>query len=218
MLYLIKKDILVQKSTFALSAALIVFFTFTFSNLGQAGLGIAIMAISYMLTLGASALDDKNNGDKILISLPIRKETIVLSKYLSIFVFLIYAIMGFYILNLLIKILPVPYEVPLTMLSVVIAFVSGMFYFSIALPMVFKYGYLKSKMPTLILLFIIVFAGTPFLKELSENQQSAWSQGIIEFLSGLTPVQSYLLIFVPLLILLAVSYFISVNIYKRREF
>lgn len=218
MLQLIKKDILMQKRTLGLSVALMIFFTFTFSNVGSAALGIAILAIAYQLTLGASALEDKNNSDIILISLPIRKETIVLSKYVSIFVFTAYAVIGYSIIYLFVKILPISYEVPLTWMSVAIAFASGMIYFSVSLPLIFKYGYLKSKMPTLILLFVIVFGGTPFLAKLSQNQQFALGQEMIDFLGGLTLVELGLVMFIPLLALLIVSYFISLSFYKKREF
>ncbi|GIN92692.1 hypothetical protein J22TS1_37430 [Siminovitchia terrae] len=91
MYHLIKKDILMQKRALKLSILLMIFFSFTLSNLGAAGLTIGILAITYQLVLGASALEDKNNSDIILISLPIKRTTIVLSKYVSIYIYAAYA-------------------------------------------------------------------------------------------------------------------------------
>ncbi len=218
MLHLIKKDILVQKRSFVLSVVLMVFFSISFSGMGPGGLGVAMMTIAYMLVLGASAVDDKNNSDKILISLPIRKNTIVLSKYLSIFVFIAYAIFGFFAVYVCANFLQFPIEIPFTRMSVAVAFASGIIYFAITLPLVFKFGYLKSRMPSMILLFTVIFGVTPFLNILAEGPQHGWGQKVIEFLNGLTPVQSVLVIFVPLLILLTISYIISLEFYKRREF
>ena len=218
MLHLIKKDILIQKRTFALSVVLMIFFSIIFSSMGPGGIGMAMITIAYMLVFGASALDDKNNSDKILISLPIRKNTIVLSKYLSIFVFITYTVIGFFIIHIIANLLPVSIEVPFTKLTVAIAFASGMIYFAITLPLIFKFGFLKSRMPSLVLLLLIVFSASPILKSLSEAPKYEWGQKIINILSGMTPAQTGIAIFIPLLILLAISYFISLEFYKKREF
>lgn len=218
MLHLIKKDILMQKRSLALSFVLMIFFTVTFSNVGPIGLAIAILAITYQLALGASALEDKNNSDVILISFPIKKEIIVLAKYLSIFVYTIYATIGYSLISLLVKVLPISYEVPLTLLSVVIAIAYVMLYFSLTFPLIFRYGYLKSKIPNLIIFFVLVFGGSALLANISQNSEFNWSQSIMEFISALSPVGLGLVMLVPLLVLLVVSYFVSLGFYKRREF
>lgn len=93
MYHLIKKDFLIQKRQVMLTLLLLVFFSFSLSPMGAAGLSVSILAITYMLVFGAGQLEDKNNGDVMLISLPIRRHTIVLSKYVSVYVFAAYALL-----------------------------------------------------------------------------------------------------------------------------
>lgn len=46
---------------------------FILSQIGPYGLVVNILAVTYMLVLGASAVEDKNNSDIMLVSLPIKK-------------------------------------------------------------------------------------------------------------------------------------------------
>ncbi|MFC0418229.1 ABC-2 transporter permease [Cytobacillus solani] len=112
MYHLIKKDILMQKRALKLSVLLIIFFTITLSNIGPAGLTVGVLAITYQLVLGASALEDKNNSDIILISLPIKRATIVLSKYVSIYIYAAYAAIGFYLIYFIVNLLNLPLDIP----------------------------------------------------------------------------------------------------------
>ncbi|MDV2687075.1 ABC-2 transporter permease, partial [Alkalihalophilus lindianensis] len=73
---------------------------------------VGVLTVTYQLVLGACALEDKNNGDIILISLPIRRNTIVLSKYVSIYVYAAYATLGFYLTYLIINLLNLPLDIP----------------------------------------------------------------------------------------------------------
>lgn len=217
MFHLIKKDILIQKKSFALSLLLMLFFSFTLSSLGPTGITIGIIAIAYQLGLGASALEDKNNSDIILISLPIKKKTIVLSKYLSIFVYLLYAVLGFTCIYLAAELFAIPYEIPLTIAGVVSAIASGIIYFSISYPLIFRFGYLKSKMPNLILFFVLVFGGTAAAVNLIQNEQSALGQKLAAILHGTDAMFTVILLIV-LAIIWAVSYLISLHFYTNREF
>lgn len=217
MFHLIKKDILMQKKSFALAILLMFFFTFTLSNIGPVGLSIGILAITYQLGLGASALEDKNNSDIILISLPIKKTTIVLSKYLSIFVYLAYALIGFSLIYLIANVFAVPYEIPLTKEGIVSAIASVIVFFSISYPLIFKYGYLKSKMPNLIIFFVLVFGGTTMIVNLSNNEQSVIGQKLASLLQGSDTMFTILMIIV-LAMIWTVSYFISLTFYRKREF
>ncbi|WVP28479.1 hypothetical protein V2178_16385 [Bacillus licheniformis] len=56
MYHLIKKDILMQKRAMKLSLLLMIFFTFTLSQLELVGYTVAVLAVTYQLALGASFL------------------------------------------------------------------------------------------------------------------------------------------------------------------
>lgn len=217
MFQLIKKDILIQKKQIVFSLLLMLFFTLTLSNLGPTGITIGILAITYQLGLGASAIEEKNNSDMILISLPIKKKTIVLSKYVSIFVYLVYAVLGFMCIFFAAKLFNVPYEVPITKTVVVSSFASGVIYFSISYPLIFRYGYLKSRMPNLILFFVLIFGGAASAVNLLNNEQSVLGQKLSQFLQ-----ESDMMITVILIVVLAIiwtaSYLISLRFYTKREF
>ncbi len=217
MFHLIKKDILIQKKSFVMALLLMIFFAFTLSNIGPTGITVGIIAIAYQLGLGASALEDKNNSDIILISLPIKKKTIVLSKYLSIFVYLLYAVLGFSCLYLGVNLFAIPYEIPLTKAGVVSAIASGIIFFSISYPLIFRFGYLKSKMPNLILFFVLILGGTAAATNLFYDEQSVFGQKLVQLLEGSEGGFTVLLIVV-LAIIWTISYLISLRFYTNREF
>ncbi|MDG3086622.1 ABC-2 transporter permease [Vibrio hannami] len=126
MFHLIKKDILMQKAL-KLSILLMVFFTFTLANIGQVGFLVSVLAVTYQLALGASSLEDKNNSDKILISLPIRKSTIVLSKYASIYVYAAFAILIYYVVYLVNKLVNAPLDISFNLTGILGAAVTVTF-------------------------------------------------------------------------------------------
>lgn len=218
MYHLIKKDILMQKRALKLSILLIIFFTFTLSNIGPAGLTIGVLAITYQLALGASALEDKNNSDIILISLPIKRTTIVLSKYVSIYFYAAYAILGFYLAYLIINLLNLRLDIPFNFTGLIGAIIAVTLFGSISFPLIFKYGFLKAKMANLIIFFVFVFGGTGLVSYLSENNKLMLSQDLITFLKNRSDIEIFIILMVPLVLILICSYFVSLNFYRKREF
>lgn len=217
MYQLIKKDILMQKRMLKLSIFYILFFTITLSNIGTFGLTFGILTISYQFLFGASALEDKNNSDRMLISLPIKKSIIVLSKYFSIYVYTAYAILGFYLLDLIINWFNPPMmNVHFTFTGLIGGIIAVTLLFSIALPLIFKYGYLKSKTLNLIIFFVMGFGGALLIEKISKNKYL--SQKIIEVLNKGSEIELFLLAMIPLTILLIFSYFLSLSFYNKREF
>lgn len=219
MYHLIKKDLLMQKRTLALSIIFIIFFTLTLSNIGPAGLTVSILGVTYMLALGASALEDKNNSDIILVSLPIKKNTIVFAKYLSIYVFVAYAALLNYFIYLLVDQLNLPINVlPFTFEGLIVAIVAVTLFCSITLPLIFKYGFIKSRMINLIFFFVFVSGGLTLVDNISQKETSVFFQRIIDFLSKYSDVQLMLLLMIPPTIILITSYFLSIFFYNKREF
>ncbi|RST58643.1 ABC-2 transporter permease [Siminovitchia terrae] len=218
MYHLIKKDILMQKRALKLSILLMIFFSFTLSNLGAAGLTIGILAITYQLVLGASALEDKNNSDIILISLPIKRTTIVLSKYVSIYIYAAYATLGFYLIYLIVNLLNLPLAISFDLTVLIGAIITVTMFCSISFPLIFKYGYLKSKMANLIIFFVFVFGGTGLVSYLSKNNKLMLSQDIITFFSNKSDAVILMISMVLLILIMICSYFISLTFYQKREF
>lgn len=217
MYHLIKKDLLMQKKSLKLSILLMAFFSITLSNIGHVGFLVSVLAITYQLALGASALEDKNNSDKILISLPIKKSTIVLSKYASIYVYAAFAILIYGVIYLIVKLVHAPLNVSFTFIGIMGAVTAVTLFCSISFPLIFKYGYLKSKMANMVIFFVFIFGGSGLYKFANSGQVS-WNQRIIDFLSNASEPVAILLLLGLLLVILFLSYTVSLRFYTKREF
>lgn len=215
---LIKKDILIQKKVVTLAIFMMLFFAVTLSSMGPGATIVGILTVTYMFVLGASAIEDKNKSDIILVSLPIKKQTIVLAKYLSVYVFATYAILLYAIIYFGVQLLHIPLEMSLTQSGIISTLFIITVFFSISFPLIFKYGYLKAKTPNLILFFILVFGGTALVNNL--DQLSSWTfiQNTVTFLSERTETQLLLLLLPIAFVILVISYFISLRFYQEREF
>lgn len=218
MYHLIKKDFFMQKRQLMIAVLLTVFFSFTLSNMGTSGFIIGILAITYQLVFGASALEDKNNSDIILNSLPIKKNTIVLSKYVSIYVFTAYAIILYGFISIIDNVLKLPLNVPFTFTGLMGALAVVTLHCSISFPLLFKYGYIKSKIANLFVFFVFVFGGTAMVKYWSQGNQAMMEQNPIALFSGNSNVEAIIVSLIPLLIILISSYFMSLAFYTKREF
>ncbi|MCJ7843193.1 ABC-2 transporter permease [Lederbergia sp. NSJ-179] len=219
MYHLIKKDILMQKKALKLSILLMIFFTFTLlTNIGSVGLTIGVLTITYQLVLGAYALEDKNKGDIILISLPIKRTTIVLSKYVSIYIYAAYAMLVFYLIYLIISLLNLPLNISFNFTGLMGAIIAVTLFCSISFPLIFKHGYLKSKMANLIIFFVFVFGGTALVGYLVGNNEWMLGQDIIPFFKYRSDIEILGIVLVPLALVLICSYFISLTFYRKREF
>jgi hypothetical protein len=209
MYHLIKKDFLMQKRYLKLSLLVALFFAAVLASLGPLGLSLSIFVISYMLVLGASAQEDKTHGDMLLASLPIKKTTIVLSKYVSVYVFAAYAILVNLGFMWLIRLLHLPIQVlPFALDGLYWALVAVTLFSSISFPLIFKWGYLKAKMANFILMFAFVLGGTTLLDRLSQSS----------FLNDRTEAEWLVGSVILLIILLVLSCMLSITFYKKREF
>ncbi len=219
MIHLIKKDILMQKKTIGLSLLFIFIFTFTLSEIGPSGLVVNILAVTYMLVLGASAVEDKNNSDIMLISLPIKKSTIVFSKYISVYIFAAYAALINFLIYYIITQLNLSIEViPFTSNGLYLSLVAATLFCAITLPLIFKYGFLKSRVISIILFFVFISGGLSLVDNLSKNENSIFIKKIANLLNSSSDIQIALLSLIPVVIILFISYTLSLKFYKNREF
>ena len=219
MYHLIKKDFIIQKRNLKLSILLLLFFSISFSSIGTAGLIYSIYAVSYFLASGASAIEDKNNSDMMLVSLPIRKQKIVLSKYISVYIFATYAILVTYIIVFIERLFKLPFNVfSFTLEAIVLAVAGVTLLCSIAFPLIFKFGYLKAKMFNNILMLTLVFGTAALTNKLFLNIHYTGQQNLLQFFGGLSELEIIGLIMIPFLVIFIFSYFLSLIFYKNREF
>lgn len=216
---LIIKDILIQKKQVAFSIAYMAFILVAFQGMGEAMLPMGLVALTYMLSMTSCGYEEKNKSDIMLNSLPVKRANIIAAKYMSVFV---YFAMGMLVYALFLKIIimaQIPLKTyPITLEAFIGGFVAVSMMTGIWLPIYFKFGYMKLRVVNFVLFFLFFF-GTSYLnKFFKENQNSQWVQNIINFLNSQGNITIALIIFAMVIILLIISYGLSVRFYSKREF
>ncbi|HPC99791.1 MAG TPA: ABC-2 transporter permease [Acetivibrio sp.] len=218
MLNLVIKDILVQKKIFIASILYIIFFVIAFQSLGMGMYTAAIVAIVYLMVSGGFAYDDKSKSDIMLNSLPIKRENIVMSKYISLFVYIAIGTIAYIVVTFVISLLNTPIKTyPVTIELIVSAVIAVSLMHSISFPLIFKLGYVKSKAFNMIF-FLSFFFGAPLLIDFVSKANSEVTTAVWTFLKNQSDVAIVFELLVLSLVFLSISYGISVRLYKKREF
>lgn len=219
MFNLILKDILIQKRTFLLGIFYILIMILSFQQVGSPMFSASVVAFSYIMVQSACAYDDKNKSDILLNSLPLNRDTIVIARYISTFIFAAISVVYYILLTGIIKILDLPFKVyPVSLEGIIGALFALVLVSGIYFPIFYKVGYIKSKMVNFVLFFGIFFGGGILLPELIRNKDEAFIQGILQFLSNQSDMQIAVEIFAIMILLLIISYMFSLKFYRKREF
>lgn len=219
MFNLVIKDILVQKKSILFALGYCFFLVFAFQSLEQAGPIAANIAVVYILLINSFGYEDKNKSDIMLNSLPISRRDIVLAKYLSIFVYMGLAILAYMGSSLLVKALRIPIDVVLLSLEgVTTAFLIVALMSSIYLPIIFKFGYIKAKLFNLVMFLFFFFVPTIIVNLYNNPRYHHYFVNFFQEFASWKNWQIALLLIAFSLLILSISYSISVSIYKKREF
>ena len=155
----------------------------------------------------------------MLNSLPISRRDIVLAKYLSIFVYMGLAILAYMGSSLLVKALRIPIDVVLLSLEgVTTAFLIVALMSSIYLPIIFKFGYIKAKLFNLVMFLFFFFVPTIIVNLYNNPRYHHYFVNFFQEFVSWKNWQIALLLIAFSLLILSISYSISVSIYKKREF
>jgi len=218
MLNLVIKDILVQKKIFIASILYIIFFVIAFQSLGMGMYTAAIVAIVYLMVSGGFAYDDKSKSDIMLNSLPIKRENIVMSKYISLFVYIAIGTIAYIAVSFVISLLNTPIKTyPVTIELIVSAVLAVSLLNSISFPLIFKLGYVKAKVFNMIFFLTFLF-GVPLLIDFVSKADSEVTTAVGTFLLNQSDVAIASELLALSLVFLLISYGISVRLYKKREF
>ena len=219
MFNLILKDILIQKRNFLFGVVYILIMILSFQQSGSPMFSASVIAFSYIMVQSACAYDDKNKSDILLNSLPLNRSTIVTAKYISIFIFTAITIVYYILLTAIVKILELPLNVyPVSLEGIIgilfaLVLISGIYF-----PIFFKVGYIKSKIANFVLFFMVFTGGGILVPELIEDKNQAFIQGILQFLRKQSKLQVIVEIFLVMILLLVISYALSLKFYRKREF
>lgn len=218
MLNLLIKDILVQKKTFIGALFYLVFFVVAFQSLKMNMFTAAIVAFVYLLVIGGFAYDDKSKSDIMLNSLPIKRENIVMSKYISLFVYIAIGTIAYIAVSFVISLLNTPIKTyPVTIELIVSAVLAVSLLNSISFPLIFKLGYVKAKVFNMIFFLTFLF-GVPLLIDFVSKADSEVTTAVGTFLLNQSDVAIASELLALSLVFLLISYGISVRLYKKREF
>lgn len=212
-IHLIKKDMLLAKKyLWFLMCFIIVVPIFLDSKLGDISNSFIILLVtsfftSYLYYNAVETFEYKNNGLEIVKLLPVHVSDIVKAKYLAILIlFVITAVVQ----QILSKVLSID-SISLSTFEVSLALLITISFMSILYPLLFKFGFEKTKF----IGFIVVFL-TPFiLPRVVKNMNLSISSQTIQWLNS---------IYVPMVITVGalgvwiISIQISSTILKRKSF
>lgn len=219
MFNLILKDILIQKRILLFGIIYILILIFSFQEIGSPMFLTSVIGLSYMMVQSACAYDEKNKSDILLNSLPISRNTIVIARYVSVFVFSAISIVVYALISVIINMLQLTVKAyPVTLEGIIgilfaIAFVCGIY-----LPIYFKVGYIKSKIINFVMIFGFITVFGAVLPGLLENKDQVFVQKIIQFFDSRSDIQIAAVILALTILLHFISYMISLNFYRKREF
>ncbi|HEX3010963.1 MAG TPA: ABC-2 transporter permease [Syntrophomonadaceae bacterium] len=220
MFNLIRKDLLAQKHYlwFALGYSVFVFLAFSKPIFLPFVYIMGSVAIAYVMVLSAIQTEYINKSDIVLLSLPVQRREVVISKYLAIFLFTFAALAFMATVGLAIKLSPLPFTVRLIQWQdIVITIISVMLMAAIYFPLYYKVEGKWVQALNIIVFMLLFFAPANIINYLSQNQHSNWVTVLLQ-ISSQRPWLIPLLGVVIGLVILAVSLVISLRIYERKDF
>jgi hypothetical protein len=212
MFSLVLKDILVQKKYVLFSIGYAFFFTFVFKAMAFT---MIPCIVAYMLILGACAYDDKNKCELMLNSLPINRTILVISKYLSTFVFIFAGILLTFASTTILNLTGFTHFNRLMNLEDILGSIIGVLLLAcLYFPLFFKLGYQKSRY-FLVAVFLLFFAGTTALSGVISKGNTPPS--FIIYLNSQPNLLIGTFIAIVAFIILLISILLSIRFYTTKD-
>ncbi|MNP07398.1 hypothetical protein D3C76_994190 [compost metagenome] len=114
------------------------------------------------------------------------------------------------------RLLEIPFDViSFSIEGLVGAFIAVTLLCSINLPIIFKFGYMKSRVATMILYFLLFFGAISISDQVSSK---TWVNNVLYFMKAKSVMEVSIWIVLISLVFLGISIMISVSFYNKREF
>jgi ABC-type transport system involved in multi-copper enzyme maturation permease subunit len=208
---LVLKDILLQKKIFVILIIASVLLIIGFKDNVSAAYAFIATFIGYSFLTNSFYRDEKS--EMMLNSLPINRISIVISKYLSLFIFILISMaISFLVFTFAKYTGMVQLSETINTEGMIGGLIGALFFNSILFPIYFKYGYLKTRHVTMILFLGIFFVFTAFAKVFGEKIQP-----FIVYLSSIPEITMRFVILAICLIILLLSFTLSYKVYKYKE-
>jgi len=202
MFNLIRKDILLQKTTLLIMLPLLVVFLFMENSYVWIGI---IFSIS--IVMNAYSVDEKSASHMLLNSLPYTRKEIVSSKYIGTFIFIGLVVFTIIIGNLIIHQEIMMWKDILLIVSSVMITISFLFPFSYQ----FKSQYMLIGTLVALGIYLVII---PFIVPNMNDKVREF----VQMLLTLQAAQFYLFIVISVMALYACSWLLSIRIYERKVF
>lgn len=208
MLGFIRKDLLLVKNNFkSVLIALVIYAFFIITN--EMDVSFILPFMMFMIIISTFSYDDYNKWNTYAVALPGGRENVVKGKYIATTILVLgVSILGF-ILSFIVSLLRGSFDLEYT-LSLCLGYLAAIiFMVSVLFPIIFKYGSEKGRIVMFIfsfLIFAIVGIVSKFGFKVSKK-----------FLVFFNNYGLFIVLGIVILLFIA-SYFISLKIYKKKEF
>lgn len=202
MIGLVLKDLINLKKQLKIFIFMLVFyFIFSMTTKNGSMFGTMVTLLFAMQPITALAFDEKANWDKYALAMPVSRAEIVISKYVLGIVLSLFATLLNFIAQFLLG-------TEINVDNIITVFVTlsvSIIFFSLLLPVIFKFGVEKGRL----LMFIVLMLPTLIILIFKDSFSSITQDMIIKAIYGLP------LLAIAILIL---SMLLSISIYKKKEF
>ncbi|MEY8000055.1 ABC-2 transporter permease [Clostridium sp. Mt-5] len=211
---LVLKDLLIQKKTFIITILTCLPLVFAFKGTS----GDTSVVYSFVATFTAYAFLTnsfyRDEGAEVMLnSLPINRTTIIISKYLSLLVFVLISMV------ILFLFLTFAQYTGLTHLSRTIntegilgGLITVLFLSCILFPVYFKFGYSKTRYAVMVLFLGMFFVFTAFAKIFVKKVQL-----VSTYLSSIPEITMDFIIITICLVVFSISFILSYTAYKNKD-
>ncbi len=213
MIGLLVKDIYnLGKNVKQLSISLVLFFVLAVNMKSASYLVFMMLLLSSMLVLTSLSYDEMAKWDKYALTMPIKRSELVKGKYI---LFLLLTSISTIISNVVGMILTTIFELESVkeLLFTSVSATSGIILlYSILFPVIFKLGVEKGRIMIYVIFAIpaiVLSAGAQFLKKLNINITIPTIEELLKYWFFLPII---------LIVVVYISYLISVGVYEKKEF
>ncbi len=221
MLNLVLKDILIQKKSFLIALIYSVFLFAIFSNevFREAVYIMGTVAIAYIMVVTSNAYDDKYKSEIIVNSLPVKRKSVVLSKYLAAAVFVAVGLIVVGTVGAVIIIAGIPLPVRyINLYDTVFALSLVALLASLYYPLYFRFGYALSRMINMVLFLALFFGPSALVGYVRQNADYGTAQQLAVCLQDFPSWALGTSVLAAVMLLTVVSALISLKIYETKDF
>lgn len=200
---LILKDLLNLKKQAKVYLILVIFYFVYGAVFESSSMFSSMMTmIAVMIPLTAMSYDERSKWDRYALTMPISRKVIVASRYLLGMIFIAAAFVLSVLVNMVFSKM---YSIESILISLA-SLSAGITVMSVIFPLLFKYGVEKGR----ILMMLVLFTPIAILMMVSKLGVSMPDEETIKTFIFLSPIIA--------LMLLLVSIYISLSIYRKKEF